>query len=56
MAQTTNPRKAVAIDVKLAVISGLDTETYTVEADAVNPYAFVVKCDGKIFRVIVKEV
>lgn len=56
MAQNTNPRKTVATELKLVTLAGLDAESFVVEADATNPYAFVVKHADKTFRVIVKEV
>jgi hypothetical protein len=55
MAQTTNPRKTVATELK-ALITMLDPAKYTVSPDATNPYAIVVAHEGKTFRVIVKEV
>lgn len=55
MAQNTNPRKTVATEIKLVTLAGLDAESFVVEADATNPYAFVVKHANKTFRVIVKE-
>ena len=55
MAQNVNVRKLIATHVKNS--AGVDLpEGLAIKADPSNPYAFVVEADGKVFRVIVKEI
>lgn len=55
MTQNTNPRRATADDLYAAAQTVLGADKYTVTKDATNPYAFVVACGDKNFRVVVKE-